>query len=80
MASLNIKNLPQEVYDRLRENAHRNRRSLTREAIVQLEKSLLPVSHRDEEELMRRIRENRGRLNLWLTDEFLKKAKNEGRP
>jgi len=80
MASLTLKNVPPELYDRLRQTAQKNRRSLNSEAIVQLEKSLLPTLHHDEEELMRRIRERRSRLNLWVTDDFINKAKSEGRP
>lgn len=79
MASLNLKNVPQQLYARLKDSAQRNRRSLNNEAIVHLEKSLLSRPRLNDEELMRRIRERRERLNIWVTDEFINKAKNEGR-
>jgi len=80
MPSLTLKNVPPELYGRLRETAQKNRRSLNSEAIVQLERSLMPALHHDQDELMRRIRERRSRLNLWVTDDFINKAKREGRP
>lgn len=40
MPTLRIKNIPQELYDLLQQSAKESRRSLTQEAIVQLEKGL----------------------------------------
>jgi hypothetical protein len=83
MASLNIKGLPPDVYDLLKESAQRNRRSLNQEAIVQLEKALLHTPPTNDASLMERIRERRARLarsGVWLTDEIINRAKAEGRP
>jgi antitoxin FitA len=40
--TLTLKNIPDEVYERLKSAAARNRRSLNREAIVVLESALAP--------------------------------------
>lgn len=82
MATLTIKNLPDEVYAMLAKKAKRNRRSLNNEAMVRLERSLTSED-RDIESTLERIRKNRGELSkkgIWLTDEILEFAKNEGRP
>ena len=82
MATLTIKNLPDEIYAALGRTAKRNRRSINSEAIVQLERSVnIPDTGRAE--LLAEIREFRERLSrkgVYLTDEFLEFAKNEGRP
>ncbi len=41
MSTLVVKNLPDELHDRLRERAQRNHRSVTKEAIVLLEQGML---------------------------------------
>lgn len=40
--TLTLKNIPDEVYERLRESAAMNKRSLNNEAIVCLESALMP--------------------------------------
>ena len=80
MATLTIKNLPDSLYERLKLTAARHRRSLNSEAIVQLEQSLNKHVI-DVEETIERVRELRSKYpNVWLTDEDLELAKNEGRP
>ena len=82
MATLTIKNLPDEIYAALSRTAKRNRRSINNEAIVQLERSVR-IPKKDRDELVAEITENREKLRLrgvYLTDEFLEFAKNEGRP
>lgn len=82
MATLTIKNLPDEIYAALRNTAKQHRRSINSEAIVQLERSVnTPIKDRDE--LLAEIQEFREKLSrkgVYLTDEFLEFAKNEGRP
>lgn len=46
MSTLVIKNLPEELHMRLRAQAHRNHRSLTKEAITMLEQALTHESVR----------------------------------
>ena len=79
MATLTIKNLPDEIYLALTNKAKEHRRSINSEAIVQLESSLgrnanASVSAAEIRELRRKTE------GLWLTDEILVRAKNEGRP
>lgn len=82
MATLTIKNLPDEIYAALTQSARRNRRSINGEAITTLERAL-NVTKPDVEETLERIRKNRERMaakGVWATDEFINWAKNEGRP
>lgn len=80
VATLTIKNLPDEIYATLTKTAKRNRRSINGEAIVRLEQGLQNVEP-DVEAILERVRGNREKLKgVWLTDEFLEYAKNEGRP
>lgn len=78
--NLTLKNVPDEVYDRLRVSAERNRRSLNSEAIVCLAAVLMPSSINPQERLAR-VRELRAELrDVWLTDAAVDRAKREGRP
>jgi len=80
MATLTIKNLPNQLYERLRTQAKRHRRSINSEAIVCLEQVL--VSRRTDPEAdlekIRRLRQEM--VDLYVTDADLQAAKNEGRP
>lgn len=81
MAAITIKNVPARLHERLRKSAATNRRSLNSEAIVCLESALATEEPINEKELMERIRRRRDSMTgVWLTDEFLRKAKNLGRP
>lgn len=80
MASITIKNIDPELYERLKKQAAEHRRSINNEAIVCLEKSLQYCSSPSAEELIeesRRIREMTA--HYMLTDEELDRAKREGR-
>jgi len=80
MATLTIKNIPDELYGRLKERAKQHRRSINSEVIVCLEQVLgsAPI---DRTALLASIRASRQtRLGIFITDEELKVAKNEGRP
>lgn len=80
MPALTIKNVPDEVYRRLKETARQNRRSLNSEAIVLLERGL-GRSRRSTEEALAALEDLHRRLkNLQpLDDDFLERAKNQGR-
>ena len=81
MATLTIKNLPDEIYAALAQMAKRNRRSINGEAIVQLERSV-NMPKKDPEELLaeiKRSREELSRKGVYLTDEILQQAKKERR-
>jgi len=79
MATLTIKNIPDELHARLKRSAVQHRRSLNSEVIVCLEKALgsTPI---DPNVLLERIRAHRKAISgVFVTDEFLQAAKNEGR-
>lgn len=80
MANITLKNVPDPLYERLKEVAAQRRRSLNSEIIVRLERSLgaAPV---DAEALLARTRAVRERLQVpYLTDDALREARDEGRP
>jgi antitoxin FitA len=81
MPALTIRNLPDEVYRRLKESARLNRRSLNSEAIVLLERSLGHRRRSAEESLasLQRLHERLRDLPP-LDDELLERAKGQGRP
>jgi plasmid stability protein len=80
MATLTLKQVPDELYQRLRERAAAHRRSFNNEAITCLEQALGPREfHRQSWlEEVRALR--RQTPKLFLTDEMLRKAEDEGRP
>lgn len=81
MASITIKNVDPELYERLKQQAAEHRRSINNEAIVCLEQSLQYYPLPSAKELIeegRRIREMTA--HYMLTDEELDRAKREGRP
>lgn len=78
--TLTLKNIPDEVYERLKASAQANRRSLNSEAIVCLESVLMPGRVSPEERLAR-IRALRGRLpKSRLKARDIDALKREGRP
>jgi plasmid stability protein len=80
MASLTIKNLPEDLHRKLKRQAKANRRSLTGEAIACLERGVQPPRV-DPEEFLADVRELRKRIRgPAITDAWLRRAKNEGRP
>jgi antitoxin FitA len=78
MATLTIKNLPDELYAQLKESARLSRRSINSEAIVQLERSLKHVIP-DEDNFLTRARLLRERSPIYLSDAELRTARDEGR-
>ncbi len=80
MATLTLKNVPEKLHKRLKENAALHRRSLNSEAIVCLEKVLVPT-RMDPKQFLAQVGAMRKRMPyVNLTEEFLHAAKNEGRP
>lgn len=80
VASITLKNVPEALHERLKEEAARRRRSLNSEILVRLERSL-GVAPVDAEGLLARARAVRERLDVpYLTDAELRDARAEGRP
>ena len=79
MPSVTIKNIPDNVYERLRESARLHRRSINNEVIYFIENALL---HKriDPDDFLNRIQPLRKKLAIPpLTKEFLTESKNERR-
>ncbi|HEX8691152.1 MAG TPA: Arc family DNA-binding protein [Longimicrobium sp.] len=80
MATMTLKNVPDALYEQLKTSAERNRRSINSEAIVCLERALRGTSV-DAASVLARARELRGRMGgLFVDDEDLRAARDEGRP
>jgi len=79
MASITLKNIPDEIYSLLKMTAQRHRRSLNSEIIVCLERSLQPTAVRVEDALVtaRRLRARVGGDPLSL--EEITEARHMGR-
>jgi len=80
MATVTLKNVPEELVRMLKEQAKQNRRSLNQEALARLEASLAaaPRSGGATVKALRRLHKRLARLPP-LTDAFLNRAKSEGR-
>lgn len=81
MATMTLKNVPEELVRMLKGEAKQNRRSLNQEALARLESSLA-APRRSGGETVKALRRLHKRLAGLppLTDAFLNRAKNEGRP
>lgn len=78
-AAVTLKNVPAELYDELKASAVRNRRSLNQEAIAWLEQAA-PRHPRDPRAILDELTAWRESRNLpYLTEDFLDRAKREGR-
>nr|WP_299246008.1 Arc family DNA-binding protein [uncultured Halomonas sp.] len=80
MASLTVKNIPDELYDRLKASATLHRRSINSELIIYLERALLPSNATPEQHLdkARELRQ-RVRADRLLSEADITDAKNDGR-
>jgi plasmid stability protein len=79
MPALTIKNIPDDLYARLKESAQVHRRSLNSEILYCVERTLVPYKVDVSEHIFyaRKIREITAEYPL--TDELLSAAKNDGR-
>ena len=81
MTTITVKNIPPELYERLKQRAAENRRSINSEVIVCIERAVQGSTPRNVDEIIataRKLREStKGYL---LTDEELDRIKKTGRP
>ncbi|MGD9347675.1 MAG: Arc family DNA-binding protein [Candidatus Aminicenantes bacterium] len=79
MATLTIKNIPMDVYERLKLRAKANRRSINQEVIAVIERALEtpPIDIDATMDRTRKIRELTAQYRI--RDEELEQWKNEGR-
>ena len=79
MASITIKNIDPELYERLKKNAAEHRRSINSEAIVCIERCL--AHYPDVEEILQKAQKARDMTAHYrITNEEIDRAKREGRP
>ncbi len=80
MATLTIKNIPDDLCQRLRERAKQHRRSINSEVIVCLEQ-VFGAAPLDPVAFLESVRTLRHSIShVYVTEEGLRAAKNEGRP
>lgn len=80
MATMTLKNVPEELFERLKRSAKRNGRSLDKEAIACLEHALSGREW-DSGELLVQIRAARAEMHpLFVTNADLRAARDDGRP
>ncbi len=81
MATLTLKNVPEELVVQLKEEAKQNRRSLNQEALSRLE-GTIALRRRSAEEVVADLRRLHRRLGSRpiLTDALLERARRVGRP
>lgn len=80
MATVTIKNLPDDLYELIKKNAASNYRSINGEIIFRLERSL---KHKEEDvdKLLQRIENLQKTVRVpELTQDVLEKARETGRP
>lgn len=81
MASITIKNIDPELYEKLKKQAAEHRRSINNEAIVCLERSLTMYPIVEEDEVLRRAQLAREMTAGYkITNKEIEQAKREGRP
>lgn len=80
LATLTIKNVPDDLYDELKRTAEAHRRSINSEVLVCLERAL-QGPRIDVDEFLAGVRKLRRKTkHVPLTDSLLIRARNEGRP
>ncbi len=81
MATITVKKIPDDLYERLKQAAGANHRSINSEAIVCIERALGALRREDVEATLARARENRKLFRgPPITDEELNEMKRWGRP
>jgi plasmid stability protein len=80
MATLTVKNIPDDLYDKLKQRAKANQRSVNKEIIMCIQEAV--ESRRiDPDEFLVRIEALHSRISAPpLTDKLLRQARSEGRP
>jgi len=79
MAALTIRNIPDDLYQDLKEHAAKHQRSLNKEVVMMLERTM-GRKNADAMEWLKDVDALRDSLNITpLTDKMINQAKNEGR-
>lgn len=78
--TLTLKNIPDELYERLKEAAREHRRSLNSEVLVRLESMLLPQKISVDERLARARQLRKALPGVVFNAEDIANLRQEGRP
>ncbi|MCJ7681872.1 MAG: Arc family DNA-binding protein [Candidatus Aminicenantes bacterium] len=79
-ATITLKNIPDELYEKLKERALRNHRSINREIISIFEVTLTPHPIDPDDFLTTALELRTETKKARLTQDFIHAAKREGRP
>ena len=79
MATLTIRNVPEDLYQGLKADAARNGRSLNQEAIQRLRLGILRRTPEERQRAFDRLRELRERSGVWIDHDEVDALINEGR-
>lgn len=81
MKTITVKSIPDELYERLKQSARENRRSINSEILLCIEKAVQSRKRGDIESLFTRTRQLRSRTESFpLTDDEFNEMKRAGRP
>lgn len=79
MRTLTLKNIPEDLYERIKETAALNRRSMNGEVLIRLERDF-PNRRRDVKKIIQEATELRERIGARITDDEINEGKRWGRP
>jgi plasmid stability protein len=79
MPSITVKNIPDEIYDRVREQAKAHHRSINSEIIACLEQTVYPQQV-STDDILQEARRLRKKAKGSLSSEEIESAINQGRP
>ncbi|MFN8487351.1 MAG: hypothetical protein U0350_07140 [Caldilineaceae bacterium] len=80
MANITLKNVPDELYAKIKDSAKRNRRSINNEMIIWMERAAGIATKPDVEGRIARARALRSQVQGFIANaDEITKAKNEGR-
>jgi plasmid stability protein len=81
MRAITVKNIPDNLYQRLKQSATENRRSLNSEILVCIERTVQSRKHEDVQDILTRARKMRQKTRGHvLTDTKFNEMKTAGRP
>ena len=81
MRAITVKNIPDNLYQRLKQSAIENRRSLNSEILVCIERTVQSRKHKDVQDILTRARKMRQKTRGHvLTDTKFNEMKTAGRP
>ena len=79
MATITLKNIPDELYQKIKITAKRNNRSINGEIISWLKIGLDILDKPSADEVIAKARDFRAKIKVRLTEEEIKNAKETGR-